>query len=292
MGIGGLDVPLKDWRFIGCTAGYEDARVVLFGAPFDGTVSYRPGARFGPQAMRAESFGIETYSPYQRADLEDAAVCDAGDIDIPIGNTAGSLEMVRRLAARILSDGRKPLMLGGEHLVSSAAILAAAEKYPGLAVLHFDAHADLREDYLGEKLSHASAMRRVHDALGDGAVWQFGIRSGTAEEFAWAARGHTRLFPFTLRDVPAAIEEIGGRPAYVTVDLDVLDPSVFPGTGTPEAGGVTFSELVDALLALKSLHLVGADAVELAPNWDPSGVSTATACKAVRELALLLSHRL
>jgi agmatinase len=285
---GHTNVPMKDWRFSGCTAEYEDANIVLFGAPFDGTASYRPGARFAPQAMRSESFGIETYSPYQKADLEDAGICDLGDIDIPIGNTQESLRMIGELAAGILRASKKPLMMGGEHLVSLPAIRAAWERYPGLAVLCFDAHTDLRDEYLGEKLTHSAVMRRAHEFLGDGAIWQFGVRSGTAEEYAWAAGGHTSLHEFSLEAVPDAIKKIGNRPVYLTLDLDVLDPSAFPGTGTPEAGGVSFKELLAALLALKGLNIVAADIVELSLHYDPSGASTELACTVVREIALLL----
>jgi agmatinase len=261
---------------------------VLFGAPCDGTASYRPGARFAPQAIRSESFGIESYSPCQKSDLVDANASDIGDIDVPIGNTAESLRMIGELSSQIMSQGKKPLMMGGEHLVSLPAIRAAWEKFPGLAVVHFDAHADLRDEYLNERLSHSTAMRRAHDFLGNGAIWQFGIRSGTAEEYAWAAEGHTFLHEFTLDAVADAVKAIGRRPVYLTVDLDVLDPSVFPGTGTPEAGGVSFNELIKAFLALKGLDVVAADVVELAPHYDPSGVSTAVACKAIREIILLM----
>ena len=282
-------VPMKDWRFLGCTAAYADAAIALFGAPFDGTVSYRAGTRFGPQAARSESFGIETWSPYQLADLEDAAVCDLGDIDVPIGNTPETLRMIGELSAQVFAGGKKLLMVGGEHLVSLPAIKAAAEKYPDLHVVHFDAHADLREDYLGEKNSHASAIRRVQEVLGDGRIWQFGIRSGTQEEFQWAAEGHTALTAFDFEGLAEAAGALRGKPVYLTVDLDVLDSSVFPGTGTPEAGGVTFRELMNAFGVLKGLDIVGADAVELSPPYDPSGGSTAVACKVIRELALLMA---
>jgi agmatinase len=281
-------VAMRDFRFLSCTAEYDDAKIVLFGAPFDGTASYRPGARFAPQAMRGESFGIETYSPYQKADLEDAGICDLGDIDIPIGNTEKSLMLIGELTAKILKDSKKTLMIGGEHLISLPAIRAAWEKYPDLAVVHFDAHTDLRAEYLGEELTHSAVMRRAHSFLGDGAIWQFGVRSGTAEEYAWAAEGHTSLHEFTLDAVPDAMRVIGSRPVYLSIDLDVLDPSAFPGTGTPEVGGVSFKELLAALLSLKGANIVAADIVELAPHYDPSGVSTALACAAVREIALLL----
>ncbi len=281
-------VPMKDWRFLGCTAQYAAADVALFGAPFDGTVTYRPGTRFAPAAMRAESFGIETYSPYWERDLEDCAICDLGDIDIPIGNTALSLQWIGELAASILADGKKPLMVGGEHLVSVPAIGAAAAHHPGLTIVHFDAHADLRQDYLGEQLSHSTALRRAHECVGDGSIWQFGIRSGTAEEFSWAA-AHTHLHPFGLHGVAEAARAIGDRPVYLTVDLDVFDSSLLPGTGTPEAGGVFYPEFISALRALQGLNLIGADVVELSPHYDPSGASTALACKALRDVALLLA---
>ena len=284
-------IPMKDWRFIGCYADYESANTVLFGAPFDGTVSFRPGARFAPAQMRAESFGIETYSPYFDADLERFSVCDLGDIDLPIGNTIQCLNLIEKMATNIFTDGKKPLMIGGEHLVTAPVIKAAAARYPGLAVIHFDAHADLRQDYLGETLSHSTTLRRIHDILGDGAIWQFGIRSGTMEEFAFAAQGHTFLRPFTLDGVAEAVRAIGSRPVYLTIDMDVLDPSIFPGTGTPEAGGVTFREFMAALLALRGLNFIGADVVELSPHYDPTGVSTAVACKVVREVAILINDK-
>ncbi len=282
-------IPMKDWRFLGCTADYADAAIVLFGAPFDGTVSYRAGTRFGPQAARSESFGIETWSPYQLADLENAHVCDLGDIDVPIGNTPETLRMIGDLASEVFAGGKKLLMMGGEHLVSFPAIKAAYDRYPELCVIHFDAHADLREDYLGEKNSHASAIRRVHEVLGDGRIWQFGIRSGTQDEFQWAEEGHTDLHPFGFEGLAEVVRALAGKPVYLTVDLDVLDSSVFPGTGTPEAGGVTFRELMEAFGVLKGLNIVGADAVELSPPYDPSGGSTAVACKVIRELALLMA---
>ncbi|NLF27535.1 MAG: agmatinase, partial [Clostridiales bacterium] len=225
----------KVQTFVGCTAGYDEARVALFGAPFDGTTSFRPGARFGPAAIRAESFGIETYSPYADRDLFDCAVFDAGDLELPFGSAERALEIVEVAAAEILSDGKIPFLLGGEHLVTLAAARAAVRRYPDIAFVHFDAHADLREEYVGEPLSHASVMRRVWDMAGDGRIFQFGIRSGDRDEFAFA-RGHTELHRFDLSAFSEALERIGGRPVYFTLDLDVLDPSCFPGTGTPEPG--------------------------------------------------------
>ena len=169
--------------FIGCETEYEEAKIVLFGAPFDSTTSYRPGTRFASKTMRAESFGLETYSPYQDKELEDAAVFDGGDLELPFGNTRMALDQIRDAAESILADGKIPCMVGGEHLVTLGAIEAAAAKYPDLCVIHFDAHTDLRDQYLDVKLSHATVLRRTWDLLGDGRIHQFCIRSGDREEF-------------------------------------------------------------------------------------------------------------
>ena len=271
--------------FIGCSSPYAEARAVLFGAPFDSTTSFRPGTRFGPAAMRSESFGIETYSPYQDRDLEDLGVFDAGDLDLPFGNAAAAIEAIEAAAAEILADGKTPVLLGGEHLVTLGAVRAAAKKYPGLRLIHFDAHADLRSDYMGESLSHASVIRRCHDILGDGRIFQFGIRSGSREEMRWSA-GRTTMEKFRAETVGAAVKEIGEAPVYITLDLDVTDPAEFPGTGTPEAGGLRFAELLKALLALRRLNVKAFDLCELSPHYDHSGASTALACKTLREMLL------
>lgn len=278
------------YTFIGCDADYEVASVVLFGAPFDGTTSFRPGTRFAPNTMREESYGLETYSPYIDRDLGELAVFDAGDIEFPFGNPAKVLEQIEEFTQGILADNKIPLMLGGEHLVTLGAIRAVARQYPDLHIVHFDAHTDLREDYLGETLSHASVIRRVYDIIGDGRIYQFGIRSGEKHEFEFAAK-HTHMHKFDLNAVPRSTEELAGKPVYVTIDLDVLDPSVFPGTGTPEPGGVTYKELQNAIEALSGLDIVGWDIVELSPHYDSSGISTAAACKTVRETLLSFTKK-
>ena len=273
--------------FLGCDAAYEEGHIVLFGAPFDSTTSYRPGTRFAARTMRAESYGLETYSPYQDLDLEDARVFDGGDLELPFGDTARALGMIRDFATEVLTDGKLPFLLGGEHLVRLPAIEAAAEKYSDLAVIHFDAHTDLRDEYLGNRLSHATVIRRVWDILGDGRIHQFGIRSGERAEWEWARAGHTNLRPFTFAGLSDAVAAVKGRPVYLTIDLDVLDPSVFPGTGTPEAGGVTFIELMKAALSvIHGCRIVACEMVELSPPLDASGASTATALKLLREMLL------
>ena len=278
-------------NFIGAESPFDGAEAVIFGAPYDSTTSFRPGTRFGPAAVRSESFGIETYSPYQDRDLEtDARVHDAGDLELPFGAPDRALDMIEAKAAEILDAGKVPVLLGGEHLVTLGAVRAAARRFPDLRILHFDAHADLRDDYLGVKLSHASVMRRSHDILGDGRIWQFGIRSGTRDEFAFMREGHVTTEPFSDSTLPAAIEKIGPEaPVYLTVDLDVIDPSEFPGTGTQEAGGFKFLQLLgDVCRILRSLNVVAMDNVELSPPLDQSGRSTALACKLLREELLAL----
>ena len=272
--------------FIACESSFEDARAVIFGAPFDGTTSFRPGTRFGPAAIRGESDGIETYSPYQNRDLEDINVFDSGDLYFPFGNPSAVLEMIEARTQEILDADKMPVMLGGEHLVTLGAVRAMVKKYPNLHIIHFDAHADLRDDYLGETLSHASVLRRSWDLVGDGRIHQFGIRSGEHAEFEFAFE-HTDFHPFNVKDVLDVVLGLGSEvPVYVTVDLDVLDPSLFSGTGTPEAGGIFFPDLEEALLALEALNVVGFDINELSPHYDASGVSTAVACKVLREMLL------
>lgn len=272
--------------FLGCDADYADAQIVLFGAPFDSTTSFRPGTRFGPAAIRRESYGLELYSPYQDKELTDRAVLDAGDIELPFGDPAPALAAIEERAAAILADGKVPFLLGGEHLVTLGCVRAVARKFRGLHILHFDAHADLRDDYLGAKLSHACVLRRCHELVGDGKIFQFGIRSGDKSEFVWG-REHVFTHKFDLNGLETALARLRGKPVYLTVDLDVLDPSVFPGTGTPEPGGVTFDALRAALTeACNALHIVAADVNELSPHYDPTGASTAVACKIVRELLI------
>ena len=276
--------------FIGCESSFEEASIVLYGAPFDSTTSFRPGARFGPAAMRHESFGLETYSPYQDRDLMDIRVFDSGDLELCFGSSEMALADIQKRAEEILEADKFPLLLGGEHLVTLAAVRAVAAKYPDLHIIHFDAHADLRDDYLGARLSHACVLRRCHDLLGDGRIHQFCIRSGEREEFRFAAQ-HTDFHPLSFDGLEETVRELKEKnvPVYFTIDLDCLDPAAFPGTGTPEAGGVTFLELLEAIRMVAQANVVGADVNELAPMLDASGVSTATACKVLRELLLAIA---
>jgi agmatinase len=271
--------------FIGCGSDYQTAKFVLFGAPFDGTTTYRPGARFAPKRMREESYGIETYSPYLDKDLSEINVFDAGDLDLPFGSAQKALGQIQEFADKILSDGKIPVMIGGEHLVTLAAVKAIKQKCDDLYVIDFDAHADLRDEYLGEKLSHSTVMRRICEVLGPKKIFQYAIRSGERTEFEYA-KDNTYLTKFVIKDLKKAIDIIGDKPVYLTFDLDCLDPSEFAATGTPEAGGVSFEELREAAATLGKLNVVGCDITELCPPYDTSGTSIALACKFLRELLL------
>lgn len=274
--------------YMGCDAPWEEAETVLFGAPFDSTTSNRPGTRFGPSALRRESYGLELYSPYQDKDLSDCAVLDSGDLELPMGSSALALEEIEARAADILSAGKRPFLLGGEHLVTLGAFRAVFRQYPDVHIIHFDAHADLRQEYLGVELSHACVLRRCWDLTGDGRIFQFGIRSGDRSEWQWG-RDHVSTHPFDLEGLEERVNSLGDKPIYFTVDLDVLDPSVFPGTGTPEPGGVSFEALRRAVtLVCSRCNVVGCDVNELSPPYDPSGVSNAVAAKVVREMLLAL----
>ncbi len=276
--------------FIACDKEYADRDIVIFGAPFDSTTSYSPGARFAPGTIRNESYGIETYSLYQDKDLEDTSVFDGGDIELPFGNPEPALDMIESFTEHILQDGKLPFMIGGEHLVTLGAVRAVSKRYYNLHIIHFDAHADLRDDYLGMALSHASVMRRCHEITGDGRIFQFGIRSGDRQEMNWG-KDHVSTCRFNFDTLDKVIEELRDVPVYFTIDLDVLDPSEFPGTGTPEAGGVSFKELLMAAgKVITRLPIVGMDMVELSPLYDSSGMSAALSCKLLRELLLYCSE--
>ena len=270
--------------FIGFDSDYDKAELVLMGIPYDGTVSFRPGTRFAPSEIRNNSYGLEIYSPYFDKELTDYNLFDAGDIELPFGNTQKILDIIRENAKKILNDNKILFSAGGEHLVTYPLVQAYFEKYgEDLHIIHFDAHTDLREDYMGEKLSHASVIKRIYDITGKDKIYQFCIRSGEKEEFRYKDKG---IFQekFTFTRLPEIIEKLAGKPVYVTIDLDVLDPSVFPGTGTPEPGGINFNEMLSLIKILKNAKIVGADVVELSPHYDQSGVSTSVACKIIREM--------
>lgn len=277
----------QDSRFLAAGGDLEQARLVIVGAPMDFTVSFRTGTREGPRHIRLVSAGLEEYSPELDRQLDEVAFADMGDVVMQPGRVVGSLSRIAEVLRFLYRQGKIPLLLGGEHLVSLPAIEEAARVYPDLAVLHFDAHADLRHEYLGETLSHATVMRRVCEIIGAGNLYQFGIRSGTREEFTFA-REHCHLYrrwdPPQLQEL---VHRLSGRPVYISLDIDVLDPAYAPGTGTPEPGGIDPRTLFEALYQLAGLQVVGLDIVEVCPVYDPSGATSILAAKLVREAVLL-----
>lgn len=278
--------------FQSCVSDYKESDVVIFSCPMDTTTSFRPGTRFAGNAIRIDSFGIEWYSPYRDMSLKDYKTCDLGDLDLPIGDVKKALKVIEKTTDQIIKDNKKVMMIGGEHLVSYPVIKSFAKKYDDLHVIHLDAHTDLRDEFFGMKFSHATVIRRIFDVLGKDRIYQFGIRSGDKHEFVWASEGNTHLRKFDLEGLDLIIEKLKDKPVYITIDLDVLDPSVFPGTGTPEAGGITYKELLWAIEQFEKLNnIVGADIVELAPQLDVSGTSNAVAGKTLRELILLLHSK-
>lgn len=277
--------------FLFCNSDYEEAKTVIFGAPFDGTTSYRPGTRFAPNAIRVESYGLEVYSPYQDKNLTDYPIFDAGDLVPKIGSVDKMIDDIETFTTKLLDDGKQPVMLGGEHSLTVGTIRAMAKKYPDLHILHFDAHTDLRDTYFDHKLSHANVLYRAWELIGDGRIFQFGIRSGAKEEFEWA-KEHVIQNKYNTNGLDEALKIVKDKPVYITIDLDVLDPSVFPGTGTPEPGGISFQELLDAILKFTQLeNIVGADVMELAPHYDQTGASTIVACKVLRELLIAINSK-
>lgn len=276
--------------FQSCDALYSEADVVIFSVPMDATCSFKAGTRFAGPAIRNESIGIEWYSPYFDMDLKDYKTCDIGDLEIPMGDVEKDLDIISQTTSDMLKDNKKTVMIGGEHLVTYGTIREYVKKYPDLCIIHFDAHTDLREEFLGRELSHATVLRKCYDMLDTGTLYQFGIRSGDKEEFVWAKNHiHQRLFDTV--GIDKCVDELKDRPVYITIDLDVLDPSLFPGTGTPEAGGITYKELEDAILTMRGLNnIVGCDIVELSPDYDASRVSSQVAAKVLREMVLLLHY--
>lgn len=278
-----------DNTFMSFDKSYHEAEIVYFGCPFDGTASYKKGSVLGPEEVREASYGLETYSPYLDLDLEtDSKVIDVGDLNLQMKSVEDVIKEISDFSKRIIDDNKIPLMVGGEHLVTLPVVESISSKYKDLQIIHLDAHMDLRNDYEGEKLSHATVMRRIHDFIKPGRIHQFGIRSGTREEFIFAEK-YCNSNHYSLDKMSELKEIIGDNPVYLSIDLDVLDPSIFPGTGTQEPGGVTFKEMIEGLKNLRGLNIIGADIVELAPNLDASGISTACACKVIREVALIIS---
>jgi agmatinase len=280
-----MKLPFIETNYISANASFEKSRGVILGCPYDGSASFRPGARFGPSAIRKASWGIETFSPYFQRDLTRCSIHDMGDLELPLGEKKISLSLIRKALSQILSKKKFPILLGGDHLITLPIVEELFRRYPNLHIIQIDAHTDLREDYLGESLSHSTVMRRVVDYLGEGRLFQIGVRSGTEDEFK-LARKWKSIVPNDPRALRAMVKHLKNQPVYVTLDLDVIDSGLLPGVGTPEPGGLTFQGLLSLLKELQSLHVVGFDVVELAPDYDPTGISSVTTSVILREMIL------
>ncbi len=276
----------KSGQYLGAGSEYEDAKAVIYGAPMDFTVSYRPGTRFGPEKIRSVSVVLEEYSPYQDKQLEDLAFYDAGDLALPFGNVEKSLQMIYETTRRLYEDNKFPILLGGEHLVSLPSIRATHEHFKNLKVIQFDAHADLREDYEGEPNSHATVIRKTAELIGGSNVFQLGIRSGTRDEFTYGRQNTNFYFNQLTQPLDEVIQKCGNDPVYITLDIDVLDPAFGPGTGTPEPGGFSVREVLNAFQKLGKLNVIGFDIVEVSPVYDQSDITSVAAAKLVREALL------
>ena len=272
-------------NYISASASFEKSQGVILGCPYDGSASFRPGARFGPSAIRRASWGIETFSPYFQRDLSQCSIHDMGDIELPLGEKKISLGLIRKALGKILSGRKLPIILGGDHLITLPIIEEILPLYPQLYIIHIDAHTDLREEYLGEFLSHCTVMRRLIERLGEGRLFQIGIRSGTEDEFK-LARKIKSIISLEPASLNSMIRRLRNKPVYITLDLDVIDPSLLPGVGTPEPGGLTFQEFISLLKKLQTLHVIGFDIVELTPDYDPTQVSSITASVILREMIL------
>lgn len=278
-----LSGPFLDRNWMGENKDYASSNIVMLGMPFDGTVSYRPGSRFAPEQIRLASWGLEEYSPYFDKHLEDCNFHDAGDLEFPLGNTKASLDLIEKNVEEIYKDGKRVFGIGGEHLVTLPEIKAISKYVDNLAIVHFDAHTDLREEYMGEALSHSAVIQHSGKIVGFENVKQIGIRSGMKEEFELMKKYNTLIHEYSELDC------LKDKNIFITVDLDVLDTSIMPGTGTPEVGGLNFNELVGWFKYLSKFNIVGADVVELAPDYDTSGASTAVATKVIRELLMTMT---
>ncbi len=274
-------------RFIACRASLPDARIVLFGVPFEGRVNLRRGADHGPRELRLASDSIETYSPFLGRDLEDLAIADLGDCELGAGPPREQLARAREEIERFWRPGLLPVMLGGDHTATLPVIEVLAPAIPDLRILQLDAHPDLREEFLGERYNYASAMARVMDVVAPERVYQVGMRTGAREEFQ---RKAPHLFPahriHPVEAVRGLLPELQAHPLYVTIDVDVLDPSEAPGTGAPEPCGITAAELVEIVRLLAPCRVVGTDLMEVAQAWDPSGRTGITASWILREAIL------
>ncbi len=279
--------------FMGAKRSPDNCEIGIFGVNYDGTCSFKPGARFGPEAIRQVSSCLETYCPKLNKDLENIMYVDFGSIIIDNNDSKSVIESVKSATNFLINKGLKPIMLGGEHSITTGAVEALVKKYPDLILVQLDAHADLRESYIGNKHSHACTMKRCLEVLPKKKIFQVGIRSGTKEEFQFM-HNNNQLVNFcpggSAQELKQALLPYSKSPIYLTIDLDWFDPSLLSGTGTPEPGGFFWNDFEEILKTLRDFKIVASDIVELSPEIDKSGVSSIVAAKLLRSLILSLEN--
>ncbi len=277
--------------------------VAIVGIPFDGGTTFRPGARFGPAAIRAGSRLMRGYHP--GLDVQPFAaqqVADAGDIACTPFDIAEAITQIEAGARVLLDDSRHVIALGGDHTIALPLLRAVHARHGPLALIHFDAHLDTWDTYFGAAYTHGTPFRRAHEEglLASDRCAHVGIRGplfARQDLVDDAAFGFTIVgaFDYLERSVASIAEElrtrVGDLPVYVSIDVDVMDPAHAPGTGTPEAGGMTSRELLATLRALQGVDLVAADVVEVAPAYDHAEITSIAAANVVYELLGLFASR-
>ncbi len=277
--------------FMGAKRVAKNCNIGIYGVPYDGTTSFRPGTRFGPDSIRSVSSGLETFCPQLNLDLETLNFVDFGLLDIPYGAPQPVIERVTKVTNQLLANNIKPLMLGGEHSITIGAIHAIATKYPEIIIIQLDAHADLRNEWMQSKYNHACVIRRCLDIIPSNQILQVGIRSGTKNEFEDLQNNNRLIKSLPGKDnhkLRNALKPHKGKPIYLTIDLDWFDPAILPGTGTPEPGGFSWNDFANIIQIIKDYNIIGGDIVELSPQLDTSGISSILAAKVTRSLIMLM----
>jgi agmatinase len=282
--------------FSGFVSSYEESHFIVLGVPFDGTSSYKPGSRFGPSAIREASCNIETFSLRTLEDVEHVKICDIGDLWVTHGNLVETNKKVEQVTAEITKSHRFPIALGGEHSITYGEVKALGKD---VTVIQFDAHMDLRDDYLGEKWSHATVMRRISEEVGLPNLIEVGTRAPSKEEYTFAKKNGLNFFTSDAikknpRETVEKIKKLlkGSSKIFLTIDMDCLDPSVAPGVGNPEPEGIDLTALLDLIQAIVDYRITGFDVVEVSPPNDPSGITAVAAAKIALELISLSAKAL
>jgi len=273
--------------FSGFSKPLSESRYVVFGVPYDQTSSYRTGSRFAPRAIREASLNIETFSIRTRVDIEHVPIHDAGDVHV-VDDASQTLSRVEAVTRDIVSAGKVPVLIGGEHTMTLGAVRSLPSS---VGVVSFDAHGDLRMEYGGGEISHATVLRRITETVGTDNVLVLGVRALCQEEVDFIEENHIQtLSPWEIRaqGLPAAIERVSAftrkfQHTYLTIDSDALDPGFAPGVANPEFNGLTPDELITLAMAVANERMMGFDLVEVCPNYD-NGITSVAAARIIFEV--------